>query len=311
MNTSHNPARSKYFIILAHVGALITMGCWGTSFLSTKILMEDGGFTPVETFIYRFTSAYLLLLLLTFRKIFSNSWKDEFSFLICGLCAGSLFFITENYALQNTTTGNVSLLSSISPIFTTILMGIVFHVRIRIAEILGSIVAFIGVGCIIFSHGEGFEVNPKGDLLVLASAMSWAVYTIVVKRLIPIYSSLFITRKLFFYGVVTALPLLIMQHEPLHLRLLFDFSQPKYLLNLGFLVVMCSCCAYLIWNEVMKVLGQVKANNYLYLQPIVTMISAYFVFHEHIYILGYIGCALIIGGLVMADKLNLEKLRHS
>ena len=67
---------------------------------------------------------------------------------------------------------------------------------------------------------------------------------------------------------------------------------------------MCSCCAYLIWNEVMNVLGPVLTNNYLYLQPLVTMIAAYIVLGEVIYLVGYIGCVLIIGGLVLSDKWN-------
>ncbi|MDE6804777.1 MAG: DMT family transporter, partial [Muribaculaceae bacterium] len=108
-------------------------------------------------------------------------------------------------------------------------------------------------------------------------------------------------------GVLTALPLLLLQHAPYHLHLLFDFSQPQYIMNLAFLALMCSAAAYLIWNEVMKILGSVTASNYLYLQPIVTLVAAYFVFGEHVYLLGYIGCALIIGGLVIADKLNLDK----
>lgn len=309
-----NPFGSKYYVLLAHLGAMITMACWGTSFLSSKILMVDGGFTPVETFIYRFTAAYLLLLCLTFRHLKSHSWHDELQFAVCGVCAGSLYFITENYALNYTTTGNVSLLASISPIFTTILMAIVFKTRIKTAEIIGSAVAFAGVGCVVFSSGDSLEIHPKGDLLALSAAMSWAIYTIVVKRLIPLYSGLFITRKLFFYGVLTALPLLFLQHEPYHLHLLFDLDNPQYLMNLAFLVIMCSCAAYLIWNEVMKVLGSVTANNYLYLQPIVTLVAAWFVLGERVYPLGYLGCALIIGGLVMADKLDLDrhknKLRH-
>ncbi|MDE5876053.1 MAG: DMT family transporter [Muribaculaceae bacterium] len=307
MTSNRTTAGKKYLVLLAHLGALVTMGAWGTSFLSSKILMQDGGFTPVETFIYRFTAAYLLLLALTFRKLLSLTWRDELQFLICGICAGSLYFITENYALNYTTTGNVSLLASISPLFTTILMAVVFKIRIKTGEILGSIVAFAGVGCVVFSSGDSLEIHPKGDILALSAALCWAIYTIVVKRLIPHYSSLFITRKLFFYGVLTALPLLFLQHEPYHLHLLFDINQPQYLMNLGFLVIMCSVAAYLIWNEVMKILGSVTASNYLYLQPIVTMIAAYFVFGEKVYLLGYIGCALIIGGLVMADKLDLDK----
>lgn len=268
--------------------------------------MENGGFTPVETYVYRFALAYLLMLVMTCKKIFSNSWKDEFQFLICGMCAGSIYFITENYALQHTTTGNVSLLSAMSPIFTTLLMALIFKTRINVGVAVGSVIAFTGVGCIIFSHGEGFEIKPAGDLLALSSAVSWAVYSVAVRKLIPNYSSMFITRKLFFYGVITALPFLAMQQGPLHLRLLFDMSQPQYLMNLLFLVVMCSIVAYLLWNEAMKILGSVTANNYIYMQPLVTMVAAYFIFQENIYFLGYLGCVLIIGGLIISDKVTTE-----
>lgn len=304
MTASRSLSSSNSLKLLAHVGALITVTCWGTSFLSSKVLMEQGGFTPVETYTYRFVLAYIILLIFTFRKILSNSWRDEFTFLLCGMCAGSIYFITENYALKNTTTGNVSLLSSMSPIFTTLLMAAVFKMRVKIGVILGSVIAFVGVGCIIFSHGESIELRPAGDILALSSSLSWAIYTVAVKRLIPHYSSFFITRKLFFYGVLTALPLLLMQNEPCHLHLLFDISEPKFLMNFLFLALMCSLVSYLIWNEAMKILGPVSANNYIYMQPLVTMIAAYFVFGEQVYILGYIGCVLIIGGLVIADKWN-------
>ena len=299
-----NASKSNYIVLLAHFGALITVTAWGTSFLSTKILMESGGFSPVEMFVYRFAAAYIVLLCFTFKKIMANSWKDELTLAMCGICSGSLYFITENIALKLTTTGNVSLLASISPIFTTFLMAIVFRQKVRFPVWLGSVIAFAGAACIIFSHGESLEIRPAGDLLALVAAFSWAIYSVAIKRIIPIYSSFFITRKLFFYGVLTALPLLFLHSEPLHLGLLFDLAQPHYLLNFLFLVLICSISAYLVWNEVMKYLGPVAANNYLYLQPLVTMIAAYFFLGEKIYLLGYIGCALIIGGLLISDKMK-------
>lgn len=307
MNASRSLRNSKYVKAIAHIGALLAATAWGTSFLCTKVLMlppdqGGGGFTPVEMFVYRFTAAYIMLLLLSFKKIFANNWRDELNFIICGICSGSLYFITENFALNYTTAGNVSLLASVSPIFTTILVAIIFRTKIKIGEAIGSLVALAGVFCIIFSHGEGFVIKPKGDLLALTASLSWAIYTIVVKNLIPHYSSVFITRKLFFYGVLTALPILAFQTEPYHLGLLFDLAQPKFMLNFLFLVLICSCAAFMIWNQVINALGPVTANNYLYLQPLVTMIAAFLVIGEVIYMMGYIGCVLIIGGLVLSDK---------
>lgn len=298
----HNPKNSKSLLLLAHIGCLAVVCCWATSFLASKVLMEDGGMTPVEVFVYRFSLAYIVLLCFTWRKIASNSWRHELIFAICGICAGSLYFIAENYALKLTSTGNVSLLASISPLFTTILMAIVYRSRIAPPVVVGSVVSFIGVGCVIFSNGTGLEFHPEGDLLALSAAMSWAVYTILIKRITPYYNSFFVTRKLFFYGVLTALPLMLSQHEPLHLMELFDVHSPKLLLNLLFLALLCSLGAYLVWNETMKILGPVTANNYLYVQPVITLVAAYFIMAEPVYPLGYLGCVLVIGGLVLADK---------
>ncbi len=162
--------KKTYALLLAHLGAFFTVAAWGSSFLSTKVIMSAGGVTPVEMYVYRFTVAYFILILFTFKKIMANNWGDEVRFLVCGLCAGSLYFITENYALKYTSTGNVSLLAAVSPLFTTILMSVVYKIRLLPGVIIGSIIAFIGVGCIIFSHGEGLVIKPKGDVLALTAS---------------------------------------------------------------------------------------------------------------------------------------------
>lgn len=267
--------------------------------------MEDASLTPIEVYIYRFAMAYVLLLAVTFKKIFANNLKDEFQLLLCGVCAGSLFYVLENTALLYTTTGNVSLLSCLAPLITTVLMGVIFRVKLSAGLIIGSIIALAGVFCVIFSHGEGLEFNPLGDLLALSCSFAWAAYALGAKRLIPVYSSLFITRKLFFYGVLTAAPLLWLGNGQTHLQTLFGST--TFLLNLIFLVIFCSLLAYLVWNYSMKAIGPIATNNYLYLQPLITMIVAYFALGEEISLMGYIGCILIIGGLILSDKLKVKR----
>lgn len=294
--------------LLGHLGALFVVIAWGTSFIATKVLMTDAQLSPIEVYVYRFGAAYLLLLLLTFRKIFANNWKDEINLFLCGVAAGSLFYILENVALQHTSTGNVSLLSCLSPMITAALMALIFRVRLETGLIIGSLIAFVGVFFVVFSHGDGFAFNPLGDLLALSSSLAWAIYAVGVKRLVPIYDSLFITRKLFFYGVVTACPLIWMSDEAPHL--VDVFTNATNIMSFLFLVILCSLLAYVVWNYCLKALGPVTTNNYLYLQPPVTMVAGYFVLGETISLMGYIGCVLIIGGLIFSDKFKAVRKLH-
>lgn len=302
--------KSSGLKVIGHLGAIITVMAWGVSFISTKVLMVDGNLTPVEMFSYRFLAAYILLLLFTCRKsLLSLNWRDELTFFACGVCACSLYFITENFALENTTAANVSMLASTSPLFTTALIAFIYKQKIGSSALIGSLIALVGVGCIIFNSGEGLELHPKGDLLALCASLSWAVYGLMIKRVLPHYNGFFITRKIFYYGVITSLPLLLTQSEPLHYDVLFDFAHSQYILNFLFLVLICSAGAYVIWNEAMKIIGPVTTNNYLYGQPVVTMIAASIFLSEGITLLGSLGCVLIIGGLVVTDHLpNRRKI---
>jgi drug/metabolite transporter (DMT)-like permease len=82
--------------LIAHLGAIVTVSAWGMSFISTKVLMEEGGFTPVEMFSYRFACAYLLLLLLTCNKrLLSLNWKDEVFYVVRYMCRFALFYNRE------------------------------------------------------------------------------------------------------------------------------------------------------------------------------------------------------------------------
>ncbi len=97
---------------------------------------------PTQIYVCRFILAYLLILLLSHKRLFSDSWRDELSFAICGLCAGSIYFIAENTALEYTLTTNVSLLTSMSPLITALLAGMVYKTeKIGRGMIAGSMIA--------------------------------------------------------------------------------------------------------------------------------------------------------------------------
>lgn len=287
---------------MAHLGALLAVSVWGTSFVSTKFLL-DNGLHAVEIYIYRFLLAYLLVLAFCHKKLWCNSLRDEVMLMVCGLCGGSIYFIAENTALNYTLVSNVSLITTLAPLLTTLLIGVLYkNERPGKWVYIGSVIAFVGVACIIFKEGFNLKVMPLGDLLALSAAFSWAIYSVVLRKVNANYSAMFITRKTFFYGLLTALP--FMAFEP-------EICDPAVLLrpvvwgNLVFLGLTASMLAYVIWAMSLKRLGAIKASNYLYIQPIVTMIFSALLFdNDPITAVGCGGCVLIIGGVVLGDKMS-------
>lgn len=290
--------------LVYHLAALLIVLAWGVSFVSTKVLL-DNGLRPAEIYIYRFLLAYLLVLCVCHKRLFSNSLRDELLFATCGLCGGSIYFIAENTALEYTLVSNVSLITAISPLLTTFLIGMIYKSERPSKGIyIGSIVALIGVACVIFNSSFVVKMNPIGDLLSFAAALSWAVYSLVLRKLNALYSIMFISRKTFFYGVLTALPYMLTEPQITSPAVLLQADVWPHMLFLG---VFASMIAYVIWAQSVKHLGAITASNYIYLQPIVTLIASVIILSETITIVGYLGCALILGGLWLGDYLTRKK----
>ena len=297
VNLRANQSKALWY----HLGALLTVTAWGVSFVSTKVLLEHG-INPTEVYVVRTLLAYLLVLCVCHKRIFSNSLRDELLFVSCGLCAGSLYFIAENTALEYTLVSKVSLIVTLSPLITTLLVGAIYkNERPGKGVLMGSLIAFLGVGCVIFNSSFVLDVKPLGDLLSLSAAVCWSVYSLVLRKLSAFYTVMFISRKTFFYGMVTAIPFLIAipEHTPLDVYLQFDVWS-----NFLFLGVFCSMIAFIIWAFTVKGLGAIKANNYLYVQPIITLIASALLLSEKVSIVGYVGCSLILLGVWISDRMS-------
>lgn len=297
-------SRSKMLggTIVGHLAGVITIAMWGYSFVSSRVLL-DNGLGPVQIYVLRFALAYALILFLSHKKLFSHSLRDEFRFFLCGLCAGSLYFIAENTALEYTLTTNVSLLTSLSPLITAMLVGLIYKTeKLGVGTWVGSAIAMLGVACVVFNSSTSLEVRPFGDVLSIAAAFSWSAYSIILRRLNAGYDVWFISRKTFFYGLITAIPFLILEKDSADI--ISVIGRPEVYGNLLFLGVGASTIAYVLWAVTVKNVGAVKANNYMYLQSVVTLIVSAIVLGDKITLIGCVGIALILGGLWAGDNIN-------
>lgn len=284
--------------LFGHIGALAVVTLWGTTFVSSKVLL-NAGMMPADIFFFRFLMAYGCMLLISHKRMWTKSLWDELTMLGLGIMGGSLYFLTENMALIFSTTANVSILVSSCPLLTALVLAIFYQSeRLSGKQIVGSLIAFAGVILVVLNGQLVLHLNPRGDILALSAALTWAFYSLFMKRVMNRYSPDFITRKVFGYGLLTILPYFLLAH-PLNTDTTL-LMQPKILANLLFLGLLASTGGYLLWNWVMQKLGAMKATNYIYSQTLITMIAGHLILGEPITWMALCGAFILIVGTVRA-----------
>lgn len=285
--------------VLYNILALVAETFWGLTFVSTKVLIACG-VTPTWIFIIRFALAYLGVLMICHRRLWSDSVRDELYMAAMGLTGGSVYYIAENSALQWSYASNVSMIvCGATPLLTTLLCILFYGQRIGFKTFIGSALALTGVFMVIFNGSFSFGLSPVGDFLALLAALMWAVYCLQVKRMGGKYQNLFITRKVFFYGCVTGLVWSLFEPAP---QLPSADNMAAVVLNLLFLSIVASFLCYIMWGNVVKVLGPDRATNYLYFNPLVTVIASVLILGEPITLWLVLGGIMIITGIYLASK---------
>ena len=299
---------------LYHALAFMTMALWGVTFVSTKTLINQG-LSPAQIFTIRFVIAYTGLLTACLirggenRRLFSRNLRHELLFLLMGIAGGSLYFLTENTALKYTQACNVSFIVCVAPLLTILLTLVLKHtvksriiseledVKVRFPLIAGTVLALSGMVMVIFD-GTSLNLSPKGDLLAFTAALSWAFYSQFMGQMTNRYGTLFATRKVFFYGLLTIMPVLFLSDNSNLAMVRFDSIQVWG--NLLFLSTIASLFCFALWNRIMLVIGNVTATNYVYLNPVFTLIGAIIFLGESMSVTSGTGSALILGGVILS-----------
>jgi len=275
------------------------VGVWGLTFISTKVLIESG-MSPQEIFFARFLIAYLGIWFISPRKLFAYNWKDEFLLLASGVTGGSGFFLAQNIAIKITLVSNVSFIVCTAPLLTTILALLIYKKEKATRWLVaGSLIALLGVALVVYNGNFVLKISPLGDLLSLFSALLWAFYSLIIRKLSGRYSAVFITRKVFFYGVITILPFFAVYPWQFDVTKL---AEPAILFNLLYLGVLASLICFVVWNVILKRIGMITASNYLYLNPVFTLTGSILLLGEHLTSVALAGCVLILSGVYLAGR---------
>lgn len=284
--------------IVGHSFALFTAFIWGVTFVSTKILLSS--YTPLAIMMLRFSLAYIGLWIIhpKFYKI--KSFKEESVFFIAGLTGVSGYFFLENTSLIYTSVSNTGLILASAPLFVAIVTHLFTHDEKFHANLLfGFILAMIGVAFVIFNGQVYLKVNPLGDFLAILSALIWAFYSLMIKKMDQSYSPVYLTRRTFFYGLLIGSLMITGFEGGLDISKIASNLNWMHLLFLGLLA---SATCYVLWSAAIRRIGAVKTSNYIYLMPLFTMIASAIVLKERITGLMVVGALFILLGVYTSER---------
>lgn len=291
---------------IAHAGAMLCILFWGTSFISSKIVLES--LSPVSVMFLRAALCIVFLFAIHPRTYRMERKRDELWVVLAALLGVFSYQMLENNALTMTYSSNVCVIASTAPCFTVLLARAFDRsMRIRWTFFLGFAISIAGIYLISFGSGA-VHLSLKGDLLALAAAVSWGGYSVVMKRLSTFgIDNTALTRRIFEYALLMILPFEVAGFSSSELKALTD---PVVLLNIIFLGAFCSAFCFGVWNYAIRKIGAVESSVYIYLSPSVTLVFSFLVLGEPVTALSVLGVALTVIGLLASDKDVMDGLRN-
>lgn len=277
---------------------------WGLSFIATKVALRE--IHPLTLLTLRFGMGGLFLLLFQLRKdhrfLKKFNFKDWLSILFLAIVGISGHTLLQAYGLLYTTAINTGWIIAIMPICIAIAARFYLREPFTLRKIGGIILGFLGISLIIskgmFSLSLFHLGSTFGDFLILISALTWTAFTVGGRGFLSRFSPLAAITPIIILGSFITFPFTLLKWEWNHL---FQWSLATWM-SLFFLGIFCSGLAYLFWYTTLEKKDSSLVGIYLYLEPFVTLIGAYFFLNEEIRWITFVGGGMIITGVYLATR---------
>jgi len=284
-----------------HLMAFAATAIWSGSIIVTKDLVS--GIPPGQGMLIRFIFASIAL------WVICPKWKfdlrKEIPIIVISIFGGAFYMLMFNYGALYTYASNVSIINCTSPIFSALLLWVIFKERIKQNQAIGYAIAFIGIVLVIVNGSANPQIIPLGDFMILMSSLFWAIYCIMIIKIDAGCDGIMFTRKMMVYSAILSIPLVMIEGAPFDTELLFTADN---LVRFGYLGVFAGAVAYVFWNKGIEKIGVIKTQFYVYIQPVLTLIIAVLLMGENLTLMGVAGFMIVLLGL-MTSNMHLNKKR--
>jgi drug/metabolite transporter (DMT)-like permease len=277
---------------------LAAVSLWAFNFTVTRFVLTHG-FQPVAYSVVRYGIGAVLLLAIAWRRE-GSLWiarRDLPLLLLTAFIGISVNQVTFVYSLHYTTATTVALLFGATPVFA---MAIAAIGRIEVFSgrfVLVALASLAGVALVALGSGSGVSGNLTGDLLGIANAATFALYTVAIVPLMRRYSPFRISALIISIGTIGVLPIGIPQlaHQSFHLR-------PLVWGCVAFGIIGSLVVTQLLWYSGVAIAGPSRATLFSNAQPFIGAVFALALLSEPLHLLEVVGGLLIGIGIAGAPR---------
>ncbi len=278
---------------------LLAVIFWGASFVATKIAL--GELSPLSVILLRtflgiiFISGFALYTKRDFKISFENM-KRIFVLALILIC----HLLIQVTGIKYTTATNTGWIVGVTPVFMALLGFIFFKEKLSPMKISGIVIAFAGL-VLLISNGNFLSIgllSHKGDFLVLISAFTWGIYSMVNKKISISYSPVMTILFLFIMLEILLLPFAI-NHDSIYSAAHLSAKGWAAILFLG---IFSSGTSFVLWSKSLSELEATKAGAFLYLEPFVTVFAAWIFLSELITFITIASGLIITAGVILVNR---------
>jgi drug/metabolite transporter (DMT)-like permease len=292
-------SNSKLF---PYVEALFAVIVWGASFIATKVALQD--LSPITIVWLRFLMGVMILgFVVVLRRQFSLPEKKESGyFALLGFLGITFHQWLQSNALQTSEAGTTAWIVSTTPVFMALLGWFLLKERLGWTKNFGILLAFLGV-LVVVSKGDLGSISigkfgAPGDVLILISAVNWAVFSALSRRGLKTHSASVMMFYIMLIGWVFT-TLIFLTGSGMG-------EIPSVTFNgwmaVGFLGIFCSGLAYIAWYDALQALSTAQTGVFLYIEPLVAVVVAFFILGEPITLASLIGGVVILFGVWLVNR---------
>lgn len=290
--------------LTGYVAITFAMLFWGMSFVWTKQLLNAG--FPVFTIVFLRLAIASAIFVTLFKiqhkleKIRKGDWKW---FFLLAFFEPFLYFIGEDFGMMYVDASFAAVMIALIPIVVSLTMHFVEKETLRKEFFIGTIVSVLGVFIMTFGFGESIHVNPKGVAILMVAVIAAAGYSVMLSRMLKVYSPVTVTTLQNLLAIPFYLPLVCI----FDLRLWGGLPWTgNLILCLVCLAVFCSAGAYMCYSYAAKQISVTKVSVFANAIPIVTLSCAALIGQETVTLQKCAGVVLVVSGVIVS-QLNFRR----